>query len=147
MKLNNLLLMPPGGWRYYQPQTGFWMNGITFEQLLGRVDQHRKNNGIPHVSEGYATLALEVLDSICSALSPADQRLHCTDAPPAPWPTYLLPFKLLAKEGDRGLGDIVARTIGPVGGDAFKTWYKETFDKGCGCHERQDYLNAAYPLK
>src|SRR5438045_328497 len=48
------------------------------------------------------------------------------------WPIVLLPLKLLAKEGDRGAGDIIARTIGPIGGDAFKVWYQKLFRQGCG---------------
>src|SRR5437868_4728727 len=62
------------------------------------------------------------------------------------WPLALLPLKLLAKEGDRGVGDIIARTVGPIGGDAFKTWYKRIFGKDCGCGARQDVLNARWPL-
>lgn len=63
-----------------------------------------------------------------------------------PWPGVLLPLKLLAKEGDRGAGDIIARVIGPIGGNAFKAWYKITFGKNCGCGNRQEALNARWPL-
>lgn len=61
------------------------------------------------------------------------------------WPLILRPFKLMAKEGDRGLGDIIARTIGPIGGDAYKKWYKTIYGKSCGCSERQETLNWEYP--
>lgn len=66
--------------------------------------------------------------------------------PDRDWPLLLRPMKLLAKEGDTGLGDIVERTIGPVGGDAYKIWYKTAFGKTCGCTERKDALNERYPL-
>lgn len=71
-----------------------------------------------------------------------------TKKSPAPnsWPMALLPLKLLAKEGDRGAGDIIARSIGPIGGDAFKAWYKKLFGKDCGCGHRQEILNARWPL-
>ena len=62
------------------------------------------------------------------------------------WPKILLPLKLLARPGDKGLGDIIARTIGPIGGDAYKAWFQKTFGRSCGCTERQDQLNQKYPL-
>lgn len=62
------------------------------------------------------------------------------------WPVALLPLKLMAKKGDQGAGDIIARVIGPIGGSAFKAWYKLIFGKDCGCGERQDLLNARWPL-
>lgn len=55
-------------------------------------------------------------------------------------------LKLMAKDGDKGLGDIIARIIGPVGGDAFKRWYKRLFGRDCGCSERQEDFNLTYPL-
>ena len=66
--------------------------------------------------------------------------------PKRSWPLILLPMKLLAKPEDKGLGDIVERTIGPVGGNAYKIWYKATFGKECGCTKRKDNLNLRYPL-
>jgi len=62
------------------------------------------------------------------------------------WPMILVPMKLLAKSGDKGLGDIVARTVGPLGGEEFKLWYKKIFGKDCGCNARQEAWNEAYPL-
>lgn len=63
-----------------------------------------------------------------------------------PWPLVLLPLKLLAEPNDKGLGDIIARTIGPIGGDEFKAWYKATFGKDCSCDNRQEALNIRWPL-
>lgn len=62
------------------------------------------------------------------------------------WPAALVPLKALAKEGDRGAGDIIARVIGPIGGYAFKVWYRKLFGKDCGCGHRQEVLNARWPL-
>lgn len=140
MKLNDLITAPPGGWKYQQAETGFWMVGITFEQLLSKISIHRQNNNLPPPSSE------EIQNWICDHLESKDQRRLCNDAPPAPWPVYLQPMKLLAQQGDRGLGDIIARTIGPVGGDAFKEWYLKTFGQDCGCRNRQLHLNRLYPL-
>ncbi len=63
------------------------------------------------------------------------------------WPVILRPMKLLATKDDKGLGDIIARTIGPVGGDAFKKWYKKIFGRECGCDTRQEFWNITYPLQ
>lgn len=67
--------------------------------------------------------------------------------PSKDWPILLRPMKLLAQPTDKGLGDVVERTIGPVGGDAYKLWYKATFGKTCGCTKRKDNLNERYPLE
>lgn len=63
------------------------------------------------------------------------------------WPLALKSLKLLAQPGDRGLGDIITRTIGPLGGDAFKTWHLKIFGRSCGCDVRQESWNARYPLE
>ena len=66
---------------------------------------------------------------------------------PSPkWPFILEPLKLLAKEGDRGLGDIVSRVVGDIGGETYKAWHLKIFGKPCGCSERQDDLNRDFPL-
>lgn len=58
----------------------------------------------------------------------------------------LRPLKLRARAGDRGLGDIVAREVGPVGGDVFKAWFKAVLGRSCGCEARQEALNQRYLL-
>lgn len=64
----------------------------------------------------------------------------------AEWPKILDGLKKLAKPSDKGLGDIIARAVGPIGGDAFKSWYKQTFGKSCGCTQRQEWLNKKFPI-
>lgn len=68
----------------------------------------------------------------------------------SPWP--LTPFglvarslKLLRTEADTGVGDTLARVIGPVGGTAYKQWFRATFGRACGCVERQANLNQLFP--
>ncbi len=62
------------------------------------------------------------------------------------WPLALKPLKLLCRPGDKGLGDIVERVIGPVGGDSYKAWYEKVFGVPCGCIKRIDNLNQRFPL-
>jgi hypothetical protein len=65
---------------------------------------------------------------------------------PRPWPVWAQPFKLAAKPEDKGLGDIITRMVGPVGGNAYKAWHLKAFGRPCGCAERQESLNLKYPL-
>lgn len=62
------------------------------------------------------------------------------------WPILLQPLKLLAKEGDRGLGDIAFRVIGEANSAKYKAWHLKIFGKPCGCNERQATLNEEFPL-
>lgn len=62
------------------------------------------------------------------------------------WPVLLKPLKLMAKEQDKGLGDIVLRIIGDENSDKFKKWYFNSFGHDCGCSSRQSWLNRKYPL-
>jgi len=62
------------------------------------------------------------------------------------WPAALRPLKVLAQPGDRGAGDIIARKVGPIGGDKFKKWYKAMFGTDCRCTARQANWNRRYPL-
>jgi hypothetical protein len=65
---------------------------------------------------------------------------------PRQWPAWASPLKLFAQPGDRGLGDIVARKIGLARGAAFKAWFKDKFNRDCGCSDRQVWLNQMFPL-
>ncbi len=94
-------------------------------------------------------LKLEEIQS--PRIKAAIEREELTVPPPIvikaePWPAALIPLKALAKRGDRGAGDIIARVIGPIGGFAFKKWYKLLFGKDCGCGKRQEILNQRWPL-
>ena len=146
MKLHDLLTAPPKGWRYHQSETDWWGTAITFEQLQSKVHQHRQNNNLAPINPPFSTLGDELEDWLCQQMEEQDQRRLCTPSRPVQWPVYLLPFKLLSKPEDKGLGDIIARTVGPVGGDAFKQWYKDTIGQDCGCRDRQIHLNRLYPL-
>lgn len=144
MSLRSHNVTPPGGYRYTHPEPeshGFTSTGTTFRHLIGNAEQHRRNMGYPENTNLIADVEL----AICKSLDPIDREEYCDDAT-REWPLILQPMKLMAQPGDKGLGDIIARTVGPIGGDAYKNWFQRTFARGCGCKERQDQLNARYPI-
>ncbi len=62
------------------------------------------------------------------------------------WPLWTKALAMIAKPEDKGVGDIVARTIGAENSEAFKKWFKATTGKDCGCTGRQRRWNIEYPL-
>ncbi len=62
------------------------------------------------------------------------------------WPLWAKGLAMLAKPEDKGVGDILARTIGAENSEAFKKWFKATTGKDCGCTGRHRRLNIEYPL-
>ncbi len=62
------------------------------------------------------------------------------------WPIWAKALVMLAKPEDKGIGDVVARTIGAENSEAFKKWFKATTGKDCGCTGRQRRWNIEYPL-
>ncbi len=62
------------------------------------------------------------------------------------WPLWTKALAILAKPEDKGIGDVVARTIGAENSEAFKKWFKATTGKDCGCTGRQKRYNLQYPL-
>ena len=91
--------------------------------------------------------------AVTTGLALADQKSSDTlkgghQAPPSPrqWPLWAEPLKLFAQPGDTGLGDIIARKIGTKRSAAFKAWFKEKFNRDCGCTNRQRWLNQMFPL-
>ena len=51
----------------------------------------------------------------------------------------------LRAEGDRGVGDTIARLVRPLGGETFKVAFKRVFGFNCGCDRRQETLNMRWP--
>lgn len=63
------------------------------------------------------------------------------------WPMWAKALKFtVAAPQDKGIGDTVARVIGPENSEAFKVWYKKITGKDCGCNGRQKLWNQLYPL-
>ncbi len=62
------------------------------------------------------------------------------------WPPWAKALAQFAKPEDKGIGDVVARTIGDENSAKFKAWHLATFAKPCGCNGRQKLWNQKYPL-
>lgn len=75
MKLKSLMVEPPGGWRYTQPETGHPMKEITFGMLVQRIAQHRANMKI----ETKGDLAAEIEEALCATMTPENRIAHCED--------------------------------------------------------------------
>jgi|SRR5882757_6664628 len=125
----------------------------SYMNLLIEVGRHYRGNGKSVPSEQ------EVIEYCCRNLSvPCYEqdgsafRNRYTDPPRSNKPSngtrwgVFTPLKLLAKDGDRGLGSIIERTIAPFGSQQFKDWYKKITGQSCGCSERRDEWDEIYPL-
>ncbi len=88
---------------------------------------------------------------------PREPQPFTPPKPAAPKPLELWPMspfgvmartlKLFRTPQDTGAGDTIARIIGPIGGEAYKKWFLETFGKTCGCTERQEKINEQFPYE
>ncbi len=94
----------------------------------------------------------DVLVHIATRECPRGLFIDLDEAPPEPatiprdqWPMAARIVAKLATPADVGVGDTLARTIDPLGGDIFKRWYKRITGAKCGCQNRQGSLNAMYP--
>lgn len=141
----------PDKWRY-PAVDGTEIVENSYMNLKREVAMHYRTNGRDLPSEQ------QIVDYLCANVSVQcyddgkEIRNKYSDPPPKrgvrspKWPFVLEPLKLLAKDGDKGLGDIVERVIGKVGGEEYKKWYAKIFGRPCSCNERRDSLNADYPL-
>lgn len=144
---------PSEGWQYPAIQGPPIKTGC-YQQLQAAVERHYNANAKTPPTKEAVDLWLCQNTTIPCYEGSAPFRNKFTDPPSyasrglvgPDWPWILVPLKLLAQPEDRGLGDIVARTIGPIGGDAYKAWYLTIFGKSCGCDERQESLNTIFPL-
>ncbi len=135
------------------------LNGSTVSSnshmnLMREIVHHYRANGQPVPDEETITKYLcDNLTIPCFDDGKPYRNQH-TDTPtfakrgkPSPdWGFLLNPLKLVAKEGDKGLGSIVERVVGPIGGSAFKIWFRRIFGRDCGCKERKEDWDLTYPL-
>lgn len=61
------------------------------------------------------------------------------------WPLLVKMAAMGKADVDMGVGDTIARIVGPAGGDLFKAKFKELTGRDCGCADRQLALNQMYP--
>lgn len=72
-----------------------------------------------------------------------------TALPQEQWPAWVLALAAQAVPGEVGLGDVVARVIGPFGSNDFRTWYADVtsvWNPQCQCQGWQPLWNQVYPL-
>jgi len=62
------------------------------------------------------------------------------------WPLAFKTYALRRQAGDIGLGDILERDIGKIGGATFKVFWKSITGTDCGCDARKQWINERYPL-
>lgn len=76
LKLIRRNTVPPGGWRYLQPETKIWIHGGHFDNLVANVVAHRNANHLPVGSD----VAGEVEHQLCEPLGPE----WCNNSRPKP---------------------------------------------------------------
>ncbi len=86
----------------------------------------------------------EVYVELWKKYSPRPQPIQ--PIPRKEWPVWAKALAMISKPEDKGIGDVIARTIGAENSEAFKKWYKATTGKDCGCTGRQRRWNIEYPL-
>lgn len=62
------------------------------------------------------------------------------------WPHWVKLAAALANDEDAGVGDTIARIVGPLGGNAYKAW-RASIGHPCNCAFRQQRLNNQFPYK
>lgn len=77
MKLIDLLTAPPGNWAYKEPRTGWHRTATTFNELLGKISQHRANMKFAIVTPPFETLGAEIEDAICRKMVDKDRARLC----------------------------------------------------------------------
>ncbi len=116
------------------------LRAISADRPDGYYDEVIKNGRIEMIES-------VVLDD--DAYRGLQKKFGPTSIQPIPrkdWPLWLKALAMIAKPEDKGIGDVVARTIGAENSEAFKKWFKATTGKDCGCTGRQRRWNIEYPL-
>ncbi len=63
MIFQDTTVMPPGGWRYIQPETGFEFKASTLRVVIQKVAEHRRANGLPAGDP-----SADIQDFVCAQL-------------------------------------------------------------------------------
>jgi hypothetical protein len=149
--------VPKEGWRFPSIE-GSRVTDIrvsAYSLLYRKVVEHYQVNGQePPTKEAVDLWLCENLTVHCFADSGEfrnnythqGQALDWRPVPREEWPMWAKVLALLAQEGDKGIGSVVERTIGPVASNAFKAWHRLTFGRPCSCSERKERWDSQYPL-
>lgn len=62
------------------------------------------------------------------------------------WPFSARTLARLARPGERGLGTVLTRLLGNVGGEVYKRWFVRIVGRPCGCTDMATKLDVMYPL-
>jgi hypothetical protein len=73
--LNDVMKVPPGGWRYTQTDTGMELSGGDYYSLRERVRRHRQLNALAVGPE----LDDEIQAQICDRIGPVARAQFCRD--------------------------------------------------------------------
>jgi hypothetical protein len=75
MNLCDPMNVPPGGWRYLQPESGMEIRGGSWQGLMQKVLVHRKANSYPIGTH----IEAEVAHALCLRLPAAQQAEFCCE--------------------------------------------------------------------
>ena len=129
------------------------MRRYNFPQLHAQVSAQKLDDILKHGSLAPSMMHIDMPDDY--DIEANVSTLPIASAPPLlqmkpiegtkEW-GILTPLKLLANDGDKGLGDIIQRIIGDETSEAFIMWWSENMKSECGCKARRIWLNARYIL-
>lgn len=99
--LKSRTMWPPGGWQYFEPATGWKAPvGLTFQQVVARIIQHRLANKQHRLSTDPDVVAQQLDDFTCARLN--DNPSWCANLTVPPSFTVPLPSRSLRA----GAGDV-----------------------------------------
>ena len=113
-----------------------WHNGRLFKETRNGVI-FTGNLGKTPAEMGLVFPSMMIQKTVPPQISPV---------PCDKWPLWARGLKRLARQEDKGIGDVVARTIGEEKSAAFKVFHKKITGRDCGCTGRQAKWNKLYPL-
>jgi hypothetical protein len=147
----------PGGFQFELPAFGWRSPGFaSFDVIVGQV--HALLNANRSVAQARA---LPLDREGIAAWVDRENAERCRrngwhefydDSPPPPtaashtneWPLWARLMAAQKQPGEVGVGDTIKRVIGNDRSEDFKAWYKNTFNRNCGCCQRQAQMNQKY---
>ena len=148
---------PEKKWTFYVKETDHTVSVSEFVNLRNAVVRHCLANGAtPPSQEEIVKYCCDNLTIDCredgqpymNMFAKQEAYVHpdYRAIPRDQWPLWAKTVALVAISSDAGIGDTIARTVGPIGGDTFKAWHRTVFGKECDCTKRQARFNAQFPL-
>jgi hypothetical protein len=148
---------PPGGYQMELGSLG-WKSApfASFDTIVSQVTAIIAANQNIALSRGWPIRRPQIEDWVdetnarrCAQNGWSDY--FNPDGPIAPqpdrseqWPLWARTVAKFRQAGETGIGDTIKRVVGNDTSEGFKKWYKDTFNRSCGCCERQAQLNQKY---